>query len=47
MRIGLNYRDHAAEAGLALPDSRVMFGLLPAVGLLLLMPGDVAPGGVA
>lgn len=29
MGIGLNYRDHAAEAGLTLPDSPVMFGLLP------------------
>jgi len=37
MGIGLNYKDHAAEAGLVLPESPLMFGLLPSA---VTNPGD-------
>ena len=37
MGVGLNYRDHAAEAGLAVPESPVTFGFLPSA---VTNPGD-------
>lgn len=37
MGVGLNYRDHAMEAGLAVPESPVTFGFLPSA---VTNPGD-------
>ncbi len=37
MGVGLNYKDHAAESGLTLPESPVTFGFLPSA---VTNPGD-------
>ena len=40
--IGLNYRDHAIESGMAIPEIPTVFNKFPSV---VIGPGDRVPGG--